>query len=270
MALHDALTFDAATRIGGPNGSIRMEREQGHDGNEGLKLTVERLEAVRRDLGGEMSFADTLHLGAAVAAEMIGGGRVAFRPGRKDKKACPPRGRLPAADSAGSLEAVGRRAGLSRRHFVALAGFHPFAGVLGDHDRGLTSFEQEWKEEPFCMGNAVYKDLLQGGGQGCPPALRSLLEDEELKAICAEFAEDEGAWLRDYARALSAASELGMAPAEKKRSGADAVASLGDQLLGWVDGGSELGRTVAISGALGGLAALSLYALRRRRAARLA
>ena len=168
MALHDALTFDAATRIGGPNGSIRMEREQGHDGNEGLKLTVERLEAVRRDLGGEMSFADTLHLGAAVAAEMIGGGRVAFRPGRKDKKACPPRGRLPAADSAGSLEAVGRRAGLSRRHFVALAGFHPFAGVLGDHDRGLTSFEQEWKEEPFCMGNAVYKDLLQGGGRAVP------------------------------------------------------------------------------------------------------
>ena len=269
MALHDALTFDAATRIGGPNGSIRMEREQGHAGNEGLQPIAERLEAVRKDLGGEMSFADILHLGAAVAAEMIGGGRVVFRPGRKDKKACPPRGRLPAAGITGSLEAVGRRAGLSRRHIVALAGFHPFAGSWGQEER----FEQDWKASPACMGNAVYKDLLEGEGRGCPPALRSLLEDEELKAICSEFAEDEGAWLRDYAQALSAASELGMAPAEKKRSGADAVASLGDhveQVLDWVGGGSELGRTVAISGALGGLAALSLYALRRRRAARLA
>ena len=262
LALHDALTFDATTRIGGPNGSIRMEREQGHAGNEGLQAMVDRLEGLRKDLGGEMSFADLLHLGAAVAAEMIGGGRVAFRSGRKDKRACPPRGRLPDSDSPGSLEAVGRRAGLSIRQTVALAGYHPFAGAWGQAE----AFEKEWKSAPSCMGNTVYKEILKGG-DGLPTALSSLAQDPALKGLVEEFALDEGAWLRSYGEALSAASELGLAPEEKSASGA----AFGDQLCELLDWAvpSEFSQKIAATGAVGGLVAISLYALRRRRATRL-
>ena len=241
-----------------------MEREQGHAGNEGLQAMVDRLEGLRKDLGGDMSFADLLHLGAAVAAEMIGGGRVAFRPGRKDKKACPPRGRLPDSGSIGSLEVVGRRAGLSIRHTVALAGYHPFAGAWGQAE----AFEKEWKSVPSCMGNAVYKEILKGGGS-LPAALSSLALDPALKAIVEEFALDEGAWLRSYGEALAAASELGLAPGEKSASGAALGGQTLGELLDWAGVTSESSRKIAVTGAVGGLVAISLYALRRRRAARL-
>lgn len=38
---HDAGTYDAKTRTGGPNGSIRNQQELNHDANKGLKTAVE-------------------------------------------------------------------------------------------------------------------------------------------------------------------------------------------------------------------------------------
>jgi L-ascorbate peroxidase len=38
---HDAGTYDAKTRTGGPNGSIRNQQELNHAANKGLKTAVE-------------------------------------------------------------------------------------------------------------------------------------------------------------------------------------------------------------------------------------
>jgi hypothetical protein len=41
LAWHDAGTYDVNTRTGGPNGSIRAEREYSHGANAGLKIAID-------------------------------------------------------------------------------------------------------------------------------------------------------------------------------------------------------------------------------------
>lgn len=38
---HDAGTYDAKTKTGGPNGSIRNEEEYRHGANNGLKIAID-------------------------------------------------------------------------------------------------------------------------------------------------------------------------------------------------------------------------------------
>lgn len=40
---HDAGTYDAKTKTGGPNGSIRQEKEYSHSANKGLKIAIDLL-----------------------------------------------------------------------------------------------------------------------------------------------------------------------------------------------------------------------------------
>lgn len=47
LAYHDALTFDNNTKTGGANGSIRVQRELDHVGNESLNSALELLEPIK-------------------------------------------------------------------------------------------------------------------------------------------------------------------------------------------------------------------------------
>ena len=47
LAFHDAMTYDCNTKTGGANGSIRVERELDHAGNENLSTALELLEPVK-------------------------------------------------------------------------------------------------------------------------------------------------------------------------------------------------------------------------------
>ena len=47
LAFHDAMTFDCTTKTGGANGSIRVQRELDHAGNENLSTALELLEPVK-------------------------------------------------------------------------------------------------------------------------------------------------------------------------------------------------------------------------------
>ena len=47
LAYHDALTFDNNTKTGGANGSIRVQRELDHVGNESLDSALELLEPIK-------------------------------------------------------------------------------------------------------------------------------------------------------------------------------------------------------------------------------
>jgi L-ascorbate peroxidase len=45
---HDAGTYDAKSKTGGPNGSIRSEKEYAHGSNAGLKIAVDLLEPIKQ------------------------------------------------------------------------------------------------------------------------------------------------------------------------------------------------------------------------------
>lgn len=47
LAYHDAMTYDSNTKTGGANGSIRVQRELDHAGNESLSSAVELLEPIK-------------------------------------------------------------------------------------------------------------------------------------------------------------------------------------------------------------------------------
>ena len=47
LAYHDAMTYDSNTRTGGANGSIRVQREIDHAGNESLSSALELLEPIK-------------------------------------------------------------------------------------------------------------------------------------------------------------------------------------------------------------------------------
>lgn len=56
LAMHDSLTFDAATRTGGANASIETSQELAHRGNEGLQAAIDVLEPIKKQVPS-LSFA---------------------------------------------------------------------------------------------------------------------------------------------------------------------------------------------------------------------
>ncbi|KAL6345280.1 hypothetical protein AAG906_015763 [Vitis piasezkii] len=69
---HDAGTYDALTKTGGPNGSIRNPQELNHSANRGLKTAVDLCEEVKRRHHC-ITYADLYQLAGVVVVEIIGG-----------------------------------------------------------------------------------------------------------------------------------------------------------------------------------------------------
>ncbi|KAL3034451.1 hypothetical protein AAZX31_02G195300 [Glycine max] len=74
LALNDALTYDKATKSGGPNGSIRFSSEIGRPENTGLSAALNLLEEAKKEIdsdskGGSISYADLIHIAAQSAAK---------------------------------------------------------------------------------------------------------------------------------------------------------------------------------------------------------
>ncbi|MCI10644.1 L-ascorbate peroxidase peroxisomal-like, partial [Trifolium medium] len=84
LAWHDAGTYDAKTRTGGPNGSIRNQLELNHAANKGLKTAVELCGTEEVKVKHpKISYADLYQLAGVVAVEVTGGPTIHFVPGRK-------------------------------------------------------------------------------------------------------------------------------------------------------------------------------------------
>eukprot|EP00434_Breviolum_minutum_P039084 symbB.v1.2.034690.t2/scaffold4523.1/size38513/6 len=108
LAWHSAGTFCSQTKTGGSNGAtMRFEPEVSWGANAGLKLAQQMLEPVKSKFPS-VSYSDLWIYAACVAIEEMGGEKVPFAPGRKDKASgaeCPlwegptcKDGRLPSAD----------------------------------------------------------------------------------------------------------------------------------------------------------------------------
>lgn len=74
LALNDAMTYDKATKSGGPNGSIRLSAEISRPENSGLSAALNLLTEAKREIdsyskGGPIAFADLIQYGAQAAVK---------------------------------------------------------------------------------------------------------------------------------------------------------------------------------------------------------
>ncbi|XP_028757403.1 thylakoid lumenal 29 kDa protein, chloroplastic isoform X2 [Neltuma alba] len=74
LALNDAMTYDKATKTGGPNGSIRFSPEISRPENKGLSAALNLLEEAKKEIdsyskGGPISFADLIQSAAQSAVK---------------------------------------------------------------------------------------------------------------------------------------------------------------------------------------------------------
>ncbi|KAL6222256.1 hypothetical protein ACLB2K_005648 [Fragaria x ananassa] len=210
LAWHDAGTYDAKTKTGGPNGSIRNEEELKHSANNGLKIAVDLCEEVKAK-HPKITYADLYQLAGVVAVEVTGGPPIDFIPGRKDSKQSPPEGRLPDAKlGASHLRDTFHRMGLDDQDIVALSGGH----TLGRAHLERSGFDGPWTKEPAKFDNSYFVELLKGKSQGLLklPTDKALVEDPEFHQYVELYANDKDAFFRDYAVSHKKLSELGFSP----------------------------------------------------------
>lgn len=207
LAFHDAGTYDAKTRSGGPNGSIRSELEYTHGGNAGMKIGIDMLDDIKTR-HPRVTYADIYQLAGVVAVEVTGGPDILFKPGRKDSLAVTPDGRLPDANKGSShLRDIFCRMGFTDQEIVALSGSH----TLGRAHKERSGFEGPWTRQPLKFDNTYYVELLRGESEGLLklPTDNCLVEDPNFRPFVELYAKDEEAFLRDYATAHRKMSELG-------------------------------------------------------------
>ncbi|XP_031130785.1 L-ascorbate peroxidase 3 [Ipomoea triloba] len=214
LAWHDAGTYDAKTKTGGPNGSIRNEEEYSHGANNGLKIALDFCEAVKSK-HPKITYADLYQLAGYVAVEVTGGPSIDFVPGRKDSKVSPKEGRLPdAKQGVPHLKEVFYRMGLSNRDIVALSGGH----TLGRAHPERSGFDGPWTKEPLKFDNSYFVELLNDESEGLLklPTDKALLDDPEFRRYVELYAKDEEAFFKDYATSHKKLSELGFTPTSPK------------------------------------------------------
>ncbi|KAL1215687.1 L-ascorbate peroxidase 3 [Cardamine amara subsp. amara] len=210
LAWHDAGTYDAQSKTGGPNGSIRNEEEYTHGANSGLKIAIDLCEGVKAKYP-KITYADLYQLAGVVAVEVTGGPDISFVPGRKDSNVCPREGRLPDAKQGFQhLRHIFYRMGLSDKDIVALSGGH----TLGKAHSERSGFDGPWTKEPQKFDNSYFVELLKGESEGLLklPTDKTLLEDPEFRGYVELYAKDEDAFFRDYAESHKKLSELGFNP----------------------------------------------------------
>ena len=221
LAWHDAGTYDAQTKTGGPNGSIRNEEEYSHGANNGLKKAIDFCQEVKAK-HPKITYADLYQLAGVVAVEVTGGPTVDFVPGRRDSNICTRDGRLPdAKEGASHLRDIFYRMGLSDKDIVALSGAH----TLGRAHPERSGFDGPWTEDPLKFDNSYFVILLEKDTAGLLklPTDKALLDDPEFRRYVELYAKDENAFFRDYAESHKKLSELGFVPSSKANSPKDAT-----------------------------------------------
>nr|AAY90125.2 ascorbate peroxidase [Rheum australe] len=214
LAWHDAGTYDAKTKTGGPNGSIRNDEEFSHGCNNGLKKAIDWCEEVKTK-HQKITYADLYQLAGVVAVEVTGGPTIDFVPGRKDSKVSTKEGRLPdAKQGPPHLRDIFYRMGLTDKDIVALSGAH----TLGRAHPERSGFDGPWTKEPLKFDNSYFQLLLEEESEGLLklPTDKALVEDPAFRPYVELYAKDEDAFLGDYAASHKKLSELGFNPVGPK------------------------------------------------------
>ncbi|KAI3665357.1 hypothetical protein L6452_43981 [Arctium lappa] len=221
LAWHDAGTYDAKTKTGGPNGSIRNEEEYKHGANSGLQLISVFKHSLKevKAKHPRVTYADLYQLAGVVAVEVTGGPTIDFAPGRKDADVSPDEGRLPDAKQGPShLRDVFYRMGLSDKDIVALSGGH----TLGKAHPERSGFDAKpWTKDPLKFDNSYFVEVLKGDSDETLlklPTDKALLDDPNFRYYVELYAKDEEAFFKDYAESHKKLSELGFTPPSSLKS----------------------------------------------------
>ncbi|KAI3962381.1 hypothetical protein MKW92_050826 [Papaver armeniacum] len=213
LAWHDAGTYDAKTKTGGPNGSIRHDSELNHGANTGLNIAIEICEEVKKK-HPRITYADLYQLAGVVAVKVTGGPTIDFVPGRQDLLESDEEGRLPdGKKDLQHLKDVFYRMGLSDQDIMALSGGH----TLGRAHIERSGFDGPWTKEPLKFDNSYFKELLKEDTEGLLklPTDKALLDDPKFRHYVQLYASDENAFFKDYAVSHKKLSELGFTPKSK-------------------------------------------------------
>ncbi|KAF8666082.1 hypothetical protein HU200_053792 [Digitaria exilis] len=199
---HDAGTYDAKTKTGGPNGSIRFPEEYNHGANKGIKIAIDLVEPIKQK-HPKITYADLYQVTHNHIYRLL---RCIL-----DSSVCPEEGRLPDAKKGAShLREVFYRMGLSDKDIVALSGGH----TLGRARPERSGFDGAWTKDPLKFDNSYFVELLKGDSEGLLklPTDKVLVEDPEFRRYVELYAKDEEAFFRDYAESHKKLSELGFTP----------------------------------------------------------
>lgn len=171
-------------------------------------------------------------LAGAVAIEQMGGPKITWRSGRRDAasgKSCPPDGRLPDPDQ-GKIGATIRhvrsifsRQGFDDRETVALIGAH----ALGRCHTDRSGYSGPWTRAPTTFSNEFFRELTtntwtlrqwDGPDQFTDdsdelmmlPSDMALIWDKKFRKYVVEFANDEEAFFKAFAKAFQKLEENGV------------------------------------------------------------
>ncbi|KAL7609539.1 hypothetical protein Lser_V15G12289 [Lactuca serriola] len=203
LALHDAWTYDANTKKGGPNGAIRNYI---HGENTGLKTAIDLCEEVKAK-HPRVTYADLYQLAGVVAIELIGGPTIDYAAGRKDSKESPNEGLFPdAKEDPSHLRDVFYGKGLSDKDIVTLSATHKLVNAHPERSG--------FGEKPLKFDNSYFVELLKGDsdsdGSLKHATGKALLDDPNFRTYVELYAKDEDVFLKDYAESHKKVSELGV------------------------------------------------------------
>ncbi|QCD91153.1 L-ascorbate peroxidase [Vigna unguiculata] len=233
LAWNDAATYDARSRTGGPNGSIRFSTK--HEAIKELEKAVQYCDIVKHKLKlKKVSYADLYQLADVVAIEVTQGPTIDFVPGKKDSNECP---RVQAHFLNGEEDARSLRkkfCGMrlsEDKDIVVLCGGHSLIRVMhpkvplretpkGETHEDRNKFEERnWTNEPLKFDNSYFKELLSKGSSFSRlPMDYALVEDQRFRHYVERYAKDEDIFFKEYAISHKKLSELGFDPKNLNKS----------------------------------------------------
>ncbi|KAI9311789.1 heme peroxidase [Dichotomocladium elegans] len=229
LAWHASGTYDRHEKNGGSDGATMRFKTEAEDGaNAGLDVARAALEPVKAKHPW-ISYADLWTLAGCTAVEHMGGPRINWTPGRRDKNSeadCPPVGRLPdgALGKSHVLDVFVGRLGFSVQETVALIGAH----TVGRCHANRSGFEGPWTTTPTRFSNQFFKQLLnnqwvekkwdgprqfvdaEDGELMMLPTDMALLE-EPFRPYVELYAKNKDKFFEDFAAAFLKLIELGVA-----------------------------------------------------------
>ena len=237
LAITDALSYNAMTQEGGPDGSIQFE-VKADSPNAGLERGLEVLLKVKKELQrtNTVSFADICAFGGAEALESAGCARLIVQVGRADAKAAEKF--VPTVidwknPSANTIQEAFTTSGLDSRDIAAML------GALGELRRVVAETlaakqaeeededDADFEPQPFVPTTFGTRDAMFGAKMGkgdfgskyfaailkgkSDDISSILLDDPKLKALVQKYAANEAAFIQDVQQVYLKMTLLGQA-----------------------------------------------------------
>ena len=226
LGWHSSGTYDKNDNTGGSyGGTMRFKLEQSDGANNGLGNARAFMEPILKEFPW-ISHGDLYTLGAVCAVQELQGPKVKWRPGRVDmpEDTTPKNGRLPdAANGAEYVRNFYARLNMNDREAVALTGAHclgrthlknsGFDGPWGAASNSFTNeffvnlLNEQWKLQKNKAGNMQYDSPK---GYMMLETDYALVQDPAYLKIVKEFANNEGAFFKEFASCFQKLLENGI------------------------------------------------------------